>query len=168
MSEAGRAPARTNWMIPYARGDRLLRKPGEMRLRPSGQIQSACSAQNVDVNENIKETRNDRFGMLRVASDPIGVRQRKHRKGIGRVALADCHFQRFGPFRIPIARDQDDLVVLAGLPDRRVTGIAVQAEILERAKNAFEVAPQFYPSCRLANIHQTADVPLDVVIRHDS
>ncbi len=72
-----------------------VRESGRVKrgLSFSGQIETVCSAERVDVHENIKQTSNDRFGIQPIATDPIGVRQGEHRDRIRSVAFADSCFR---------------------------------------------------------------------------
>lgn len=82
----------------------------------SWHVEPACASQGTWVNQDIEQPFDHRFGVLAVALDAIWISQGEDRQAIGGIPLAKSHFQRFGTFRISVAGDQEDVVVLTGLP----------------------------------------------------
>ena len=82
--------------------------------------------------------------------------------------MANRHFQRFGTFRVSVAGDHEDVVVLTGLPNRRVGSIRGQVEILKRTEHTLQLTPEANPRWPLANVYESADLSLHVVVREDT
>jgi hypothetical protein len=119
----------------------------------SWQVEPACASQGTWVNQDIEQPFDHRFGVLAVVLEAIWIRQGQDRQALGGIPLAKSHFQRFGTFRISVAGDQEDVVVLTGLPNRRVGGVLGQVELLERTEHTLQLMPKVDPRWHLANVH---------------
>jgi hypothetical protein len=73
--------------------------------------------------------------------------------------------------RLPLRFDcryQEDIVFLTDLPDGCIGGVVGQMEVREGAENTLQIVPEFGPRWRLAEIHHAADMPLHVVVGHET
>jgi hypothetical protein len=98
-------------------------------------VEPARASQGTWVNQDIEHPFDHRFGVWAVALDAIWISQGQDRQAMGGMPLAHSRFQRCGACRVSVAGDHEDVVVLTGLPNRRVRGVLRQVELLERTEH---------------------------------
>src|SRR5262249_32986122 len=97
----------------------------------------------------------------------VWIRQGKDRQTVRRVASPDGGLERIRASRIPVRSDQDELLLLADLPEDRVGDGRLQVQVAEGAQRQLQRLPEFPPALALEDGEEDAHVSLDVHVTED-
>ncbi len=116
----------------------------------------------------VKKPLGDQCGVASIVQDALRVREGEDGKAIKPVQVSDGRLQELGAFRVAVAGDQDDLLVLASLPDNRVRGVPGQIERGKGLQRAIELDPEVAPGFGEPDRDERGEEPFDVVVSQDS
>jgi len=98
----------------------------QVRFPPdlSWNVDGAGSSVVLNAHQIVEESLRDQIGVASIFQDAIRIREGEDGKAIRPVQASDGRLQGLGALGVPVAGDQDDLVVLASLPHDRVRGVS--------------------------------------------
>jgi len=103
-----------------------------------------------------------------IGKNAMRLTNRQHRQARLCAELLDRRFQGFRSLFVAVARDQDDVSILAQAPKAPIRRVAGNPETLEGFNLAAQLIPKVAPFIRHQHPQQGSEMPFDIVIRHEA